>query len=307
LVNSDETLAPVEDTYCEAFEGIFCRLMITADDEKTLHAAAEDATATPSVVIGRTEGGVERYLNEKETPDTRKGAIVQFWAETDPKKPFADVLGKFEKELSYRIRQDILVKPFTAVFDALEKAEAQMDMMERVGHCGDGYEWTEKRYRKKVIVVPLMVPDFIIEQRIGYAHGVSGGNFWVMCTTKEALKKSGEKALEAIHRVPGVVTPFDVCSAGSKPETHFPQIGPTTNHLYCPSLKRQLGEASRVPEGVNYIPEIVVSGVSMNAVRKAMRLGIDAARRVPGVERITAGNYGGKLGKYQINLRELFL
>jgi formylmethanofuran--tetrahydromethanopterin N-formyltransferase len=307
LAYSDKCSSKVEDTYAEAFEGIFCRLMVTADDERTLNAAAEDSTATPSVVIGRTEGGIERYLTEKETPDNRNGALLQFWAETNPNKTFAESLKKFEAELSYRIRQDILVKPFTAVFDALLNAEAKLDMMERVGHCGDGYEWVEKRYGKKVIVVPLMVPDFIIERHIGYAHGVMGANFWVMCKTKEALKKSGEKALEAIHKVPGVVTPFDVCSAGSKPETHFPHIGPTTNHLFCPSLKKKFGEASKVPEGISYIPEIVINGVSIEAVKKALKAGIEAALEVNCVEGISAGNYGGKLGKFKINLRELFL
>jgi formylmethanofuran--tetrahydromethanopterin N-formyltransferase len=306
LENSGKITNRVEDTYAEAFEGIFCRVVVTADDERTLHAAAEDSTATPSVVIGRTEGGVERYLAEKETLDKRKGAILQFWAEINPNKTFADSLRKFETELSYRIRQDILVKPFTAVFDALDDAEAKMDMMERVGHCGDGYEWIEKRYGKKVVVVPLMVPDFTIERHIGYAHGVMGANFWVMCTTKYAVNKASEKALEAIHKVTGVVTPFDVCSAGSKPETHYPLIGPTTNHLYCPSLKQKLGEASKVPEGVRYIPEIVINGASMGAVKAAMKAGIEAALNVDGVEGISAGNYGGKLGKYKINLRELF-
>jgi formylmethanofuran--tetrahydromethanopterin N-formyltransferase len=306
LENSGKPKALVEDIYGEAFEGIFCRLLVTADDERTLRAAAEDATATPSVVIGRVEGGVERYLNKKETPDCRDGTIVQFWAEVNPNKSFAESLEKFEKELSYRIRQDILVKPFTAVFDELPKADGKMDMMERVGHCGDGYEYIEKRYGKKVIVVPLMVPDFIIERQLGYAHGVTGANFWLMCQTKHAVIKAGQNALEAIHKVPGVVTPFDVCSAGSKPETHYPLIGPTTNHLYCPSLKHQLGEASKVPDGVNYIPEIVINGVSMDAVKKAMKAGIEAARNVDGVVQISAGNYGGKLGKYKISLRELF-
>jgi formylmethanofuran--tetrahydromethanopterin N-formyltransferase len=306
LDDSDKPKAPVEDTYAEAFEGIFCRLAITADDVKTVRAAAEDATATPSVVIGRLEGGVERYLNKKETPDCRDGAIVQFWAEVNPHKPFSESLEKFEKELSYRIRQDILVKPFTAVFDELPNAEGTIDMMERVGHCGDGFEYVEKRFGKKVIVVPLMVPDFIIERQLGYAHGVTGGNIWLMCQTKHAVMKAGDKALEAIHHVEGVVTPFDVCSAGSKPETHYPLIGPTTNHLYCPSLKRKLGKESKVPDGVNFIPEIVINGTSMEAVKKAMKSGIEAARIVDGVQAISAGNYGGKLGKYKINLRELF-
>jgi formylmethanofuran--tetrahydromethanopterin N-formyltransferase len=296
----------IEDTYAEAFDGLFCRIIVTADDAETLQKAAEDATATPSIVVGRVESGIEKWLSEKETPDKRKGALVQFWGGIDQKKPLSDSLKRFEIELSIRIRQDILVKPFTAVFDALPKAGGKMDMMERVGHCGDGYEWTEKRHGREVIVVPIMVPDFIIERYIGYAHGISGANFWVMCRTKESVKESGEKALEAIHKVDGVITSFDVCSAGSKTETRFPWIGPTTNHLYCPSLKKRLGEASKVPDGVNYIPEIVINGISMKAVKKAMRAGIDAALKVKGVVRVSAGNYGGKLGDYKIYLRELF-
>ncbi|MFB3888421.1 MAG: formylmethanofuran--tetrahydromethanopterin N-formyltransferase [Candidatus Bathyarchaeia archaeon] len=295
----------VEDTFAEAFEGIYCRVTVTADNGQTLRKAAEDATATPSVVIGRVEGGVEKYLSQKETPDGRRGAILQFWAGIDPNKALAETLKKFEAELSYRIRQDILVKPFTALYDALPDADGKLDMMARVGHCGDGYEWTERRHGREVIVVPLMVPDFVIERRLGYGRGVSGGNFWMMCKTKWALKAAGTAALTAIHRVPGVITPFDVCSAGSKPETHFPQIGPTTNHLYCPSLKQKLGKASRVPTGVKYIPEIVINGVSMDAVKAAMKAGIQAVLGIEGVAGVSAGNYGGKLGKYRINLREL--
>jgi formylmethanofuran--tetrahydromethanopterin N-formyltransferase len=296
----------VEDTYAEAFQGVFCRVIVTADDERTMRSAAEDATATPSVVIGRVEGGVEKWLDEKETPDKRKGAVLQFWGGLDSKKRFADSLKKFEAELSYRIRQDILVKPFTAVFDALPDAEGKLDMMTRVGHCGDGYEWVEKRSGREVIVVPLMVPDFIIERYLGYARGVMGANFWVMCRSKEALRKAGEKALEAIRTVSGVVTPFDVCSAGSKPETRYPIIGPTTNHSYCPSLKPRLGEAFKVPGDVRYIPEIVINGVSMEAVKAATKAGIEAVLNVDGVVRVSAGNYSGKLGAYRINLRELF-
>jgi formylmethanofuran--tetrahydromethanopterin N-formyltransferase len=297
----------IEDTYAEAFTGIFCRVIVTADDAQTLRSAAEDSTATPSVIIGRVEGGVEKWLSEKETPDERKGAVLQFWAGTDCKTLLADSLKKFETELSYRIRQDVLVKPFTAVFDALPNAEGKLDMMTRVGHCGDGYEWIEKRHGRKVIVVPIMVPDFIIERYLGYAHGVMGANFWVMCKTKKALKKAGEKGLEAIHKINGVVTPFNVCSAGSKPETRFPWIGSTTNHPYCPSLKQRLGKVSMVPEGVRYIPEIVINGVSMDAVKEAMKAGIEAVSNVEGVVRISAGNYDGKLGEFKIYLRELFL
>jgi formylmethanofuran--tetrahydromethanopterin N-formyltransferase len=297
----------IEDTYAEAFDGLYCRLIVTADGKETVIRAAEDATATPSGVIGRLDNGIERYLSEKETPDKRKGAILQFWKGLDKGKPLKDMVNRFEKELSYRIRQDILVKPFTAVFNALlVRPEGKFDMMERVGHCGDGYEWEEKRYGRDMIVVPIMVPDFLIERHVGYARGIAGGNFWIMCETKKAVKEAGKKALEVIHKVEGVITPFDVCSAGSKTETHFPMIGPTTNHPYCPSLRKKLGMESKVPRNVKYIPEIVLNAVSLQALREAMKVGIEAAQNVEGVVGISAGNYGGKLGGYEIYLRELF-
>lgn len=297
----------IEKTYAEAFAGLYCRVIVTADDVETLVKAAEDATATPSGVIGRLDNGIEKWLMKKETPDKRRGVILQFWKGIDKGKLPDDVVKRFDKELSYRIRQDILVKPFTAVFDALSvEPEGKIDMMDRVGHCGDGYEWEKVRFGRRMIVVPIMVPDFLIERYIGYARGVAGGNFWFMCENKKDVKIAGKKALEAISNVEGVVTPFDICSAGSKTETRFPLIGPTTNHPYCPSLKRALGRDSKVPENVRYIPEIVINGVSLQAVKEAMRAGIEAVLGFDGVVGVSAGNYGGKLGEYRIYLGELF-
>ena len=296
----------VDNTYAEAFEGIYARVIITADDEVILKKAAEDSTSTPSVVIGRIEGGVEKWLHELETPDKRKGAVLQFWGAIRSGKTFEESVQRFETELSYRIRQDILVKPFTAVFNALDQAEGKMDMMLRIGHCGDGFEWIENRLGKEIIIVPLMVPDFIIERYLGFARGIMGANFWIMCETKEAVNQVGKKILKVIHKTKGVITPFDVCSAGSKSETRFPLVGPTTNHPYCFSLKKKLGSLSRVPNKVKYIPEIVINGVSMESVKDAMKRGIEAALEIDGVSGISAGNYGGKLGEYKIKLVELF-
>jgi formylmethanofuran--tetrahydromethanopterin N-formyltransferase len=296
----------IEDTYAEAFDGIVSRIVITAEHQEMLRRAAEDATATPSVVIGRIEGGIEKNLDKQETPDGHNGAILQFWGGIDENKYLQESVKKFEAELSFRIRQDILVKPFTAVFDSLPNPEGKIDMMERVGHCGDGFEWEERRYGRNMIVVPLMVSNFLIERELGYTRGVMGANFWFMCKTKRAVMEAGKNALNAIHQVPGVITPFDLCSAGSKPETNFPLIGPTTNHPYCPALKEKLGKESKVPQGVNYIPEIVINGISLKAAKEAMKAGIQSASKVNGVVKISAGNYGGKLGKHRIYLRELF-
>lgn len=296
----------LDDNYAEAFEGIFIRVIITAENEQTVRRVAEDSTSTPSIVIGRVEGGIERFVAENDTPDGRKGVLVQFWGGLDRSKPLQDSVKKFEIELSYRIRQDILVKPFTAVFNALENHTGQIDTMERIGHCGDGFEWEEDLKGRRMINVPIMVPDFRIERYLGYSTGVMGGNFWYMCKTKKAVFEAGQRALDAIHQVDGAVTPFDICSAGSKPETKFPWIGPTTNELYCPSLKSRLGDRSRVPEEVHYIPEVVINGIDLPTVTKAMKAGIESIWDISEVAKISAGNYGGKLGKYRIDLKGLF-
>jgi formylmethanofuran--tetrahydromethanopterin N-formyltransferase len=57
---------------------------------------------------------------------------------------------------------------------------------------------------------------------------------------------------------------------------------------------------------VKYIPEIVINGITLHAVEEAMKAGIEAASKIDGVVRVSAGNYGGKLGEFKINLRELF-
>ena len=290
----------VEDTYSEAFRGICCRVIVTADDDEILRRAAYDATATPGTVIGRVEGGIEAFLNNDDTPDGRRGVLLQFWYDKE------DELEKFELELSYRIRQDILVKPFTRVFDASINPVGMIDTMKNIGHCGDGYEWIEHLYDRDMIIVPIAIPDFMIEHKVGYTFGIMGANFWYMCSNKEAVMTAGRKAINAIMDVEGVITPFDICSAASKPETNYPWIGPTTNHPYCPSLKAVLGHESMVPADVKYIPEIVINGLNSNVVEEAMQIGLESVLDVDGVVRVSAGNYEGLLGDYKIYLRELF-
>ncbi|MCD6202784.1 MAG: formylmethanofuran--tetrahydromethanopterin N-formyltransferase [Methanophagales archaeon] len=294
----------IEDTYCEAFDGLFTRICVTARDEKRLKQAAYGATALPCTVFGESEGGIERWLSERETPDGRKGAIIQFWVNYG-----VDAPKKLEYEVSKRIRQGILVVPTTAVFNASafnsHHHDWQIDTMDKIGHCGDGYETVEHRFGREVIAVPIMMGEFLVERYLSYDKGVMGGNVWFFCESIESGLEAGEKAVEAIESVEGAITPFGICAAGSKPETKYPEVGPTTNHLYCPTLVQKLS-ASKVPRGVHSIPEIVINGVSLDAVEEAMRAAIASVRDVEGVVRISAGNYGGKLGSYKILLKALF-
>ena len=296
----------IEDTFCEAFEGLCVQLMVTAQDAEFLNRAVNSFTALPSTVFGDAEGGIVRWLSESETIDGRLGAIVQLWVTGTGKKATT----KFYDQLGRRMRQGILVVPTTAVFDHYPKfVNNKFNMMNNVGHCGDGYEWIVEKYNRKLISVPIMMGyDFLIEEEISYAPGVMGGNLWLFCDSVDSGIKIGREAVKIVAEIDNVCTTFDVCSAGSKPETNFPEIGPSTNHPYCPTLKSKVPSGEfKVPNGVKSIPEIVFNALDLNAIKDTMLKTIEGIISMEGLIKISAGNYGGKLGKYKIFLRELGL
>ncbi|MFH0860651.1 MAG: formylmethanofuran--tetrahydromethanopterin N-formyltransferase [Candidatus Altiarchaeota archaeon] len=289
----------VEDTFCEAFDGLYCRVLITAEDEKRLKRAAYDSTALPCCVFGESEGGIEKFVRKTETPDGRPGAIVQYWVS----KGEGDVKG-LEYEVSKRIRQGVLVVPTTLVFNLLDSAK-KLDTLHAIGHCGDGYESVEGYLGREMINIPVMMGSFRIEKNLGYSEGIMGGNLWFYCNSEKTALKVLDKAEEAVKKVEGVVLSFrEGCSAGSKAGGKYEHIGPTTNHPYCPTLRERLKD-SKVPGDVESIPEIVINGISLDSVKEAMKAAAEASTKVAGLIAISAGNFGGKLGKHRIFLREL--
>lgn len=316
--------AKVEATFSEAFPGLYVRLLITGErgikpsdknspelEHDELRLAAYRCTATPSVVVGRVEGGIEKWLKKKETPDRREGVIVQFWGRYDENQDSRKQVEKFYKEMSIRIRQDILSVSTTRVFGQANPLDSErgksllIDTEERVGKCGGGYEWFSSENSNETINVPLMMGyEFKIDRHLRCAVGISGGSLWLLCDSIETGRKAGRKVVDAIKKTEGVITPFYVCPSGSAAED-YPPIGPPTNYLYCPTLRDKLKDRTKVPAGVKSIPEIVVDGISLDAVKNAIKVGIESVLDADGVIKISAGNYGGKLGKYKIYLREL--
>lgn len=290
----------VEDTYCEAFDGVYSRIIITAKHKWLLKKAAYSSTSLPSTVFGESEGGIENWLSPEETPDGRLGAVIQVWVSKS--KRYEEVL---LHEMGKRIRQGILVVPTTRVFNATKiQSDDFFDSELNVGRCGDDYQWEADKWGRRMVVVPIMFGEFAIERNIGYSQGVAGGNIWYFCDSEESALEVGEAAVESLNRMPEVITSFDICSAGSKTETKYPEIGPTTNHYYCPTLKGKIAE-SKVPEGVKSIPEIVINATNLEDLKKAMLTCMKVGGRIDGVVKISTGNYGGKLGRFKIYLRDI--
>ncbi len=299
----------IEDTYCEAFDGLVVQLMVTAQDAEFLNRAVNAFTALPSTVFGDAEGGIVRWLSEKETIDGRIGAIVQLWVTGMGKKATA----KFYEQLGRRMRQGILVVPTTAVFNHFPReTEQKFNVMDNVGHCGDGYEEILEKYDRKMISVPIMMGyDFLIEEELSYSRGVMGGNLWLFCDSIESGIRIGREGVKIIAELDDICTTFDVCSAGSKIvplDAKYPEIGPSTNHPFCPTLKEKLYEIEfKGPDAVKSIPELIFNVLDLETVKEAMLKVIQGIIDMDGLIKISAGNYGGKLGKFKIPLRELGL
>jgi formylmethanofuran--tetrahydromethanopterin N-formyltransferase len=57
-----------------------------------------------------------------------------------------------------------------------------------------------------------------------------------------------------------------------------------------------------LPEGVNSVMEIIMNGRDMDCIIKATQAAINASKDTEGLLMISAGNYGGRLGKSFIYL-----
>ena len=288
----------IDDTYAEAFPTWVSRVIITAVTEEWAYKAAVEATGYATSAIGcPCEAGIEMFLSGQETPDGRPGVAVLFCAS---KKKMKEVLLE-------RIGECILTAPTTAVFDGLPGAEERVKTA--IHFFGDGYEEKREIGERKVWAIPIMGGWYIGEEDLGMVKGVAGGNFFVMGENQVAALMGAQAAVDAIAALVGVITPFPggIVSSGSKVGTKaYEKYGfaATTNEKYCPAIKDRV-EDSEVPGGVKAIYEIVIDGIDEDSVKQAMAEGIQAATTVPGVVRISAGNFGGSLGPYKFNLKDI--
>lgn len=288
----------IEDTFAEAFYNPYSRILITAATKKWAGIAAQEmAGYATSMIECSAEAGIEGYVIPRHTPDNRHGCVVQIWTS---KKRMKD-------ELLDRIGQCVLTAPTTAVWNWCNSKE-KLDVGYKMRFFGDGYEEIKKIYNRDVVSIPVMLGNFFIEREFGVAKGVAGGNFLILADSQNSALSAGESAIEAINSIEGVIAPFPggICGAGSKiGSKKYKFMRATTNERYCPTIADKVKD-TKIEKGINGVAEIVVNGISLEAVMEGMRAGIRASSRIKGVKKISAGNYDGKLGDVKIELHTLF-
>jgi formylmethanofuran--tetrahydromethanopterin N-formyltransferase len=288
---------PIEDTFAEAFPMTAARLVVTAETPAWAQTAGQVATGYASSVIGcDAEAGIERALPPDETPDGRPGVSLLL---------FAFNRDALQKAVINRVGQCVLTCPTTACYNGLPLVK---DKNVRVGgnlrFFGDTFQFSKKLEGRRFWRLPVMDGEFLCEDWFGTTKGVAGGNFLIVGAGQAEALAAAEAAVAAMRRVPGVVLPFPggVVRSGSKVGSRYKKLRASTNDAYCPTLRGLV--QSELPEGANAVYEIVIDGTDLAAVEEATRVGVRAACR-PGVLRISAGNYGGKLGPFHLHLHRL--
>ena len=274
----------------------FTRLIVTAHDDHWLHAAVRECSGyAASVIACDAEVGVEQWLSENETPDQRLGvALLVFGFSSDA----------LAKATSNRTGQCLMTCPTTAVFNGLPEAPKHFPLGKHLRFFGDGYQKSKVLDNARYWRVPVMDGEFLVEESLGYAEGVAGGNFILQAVEAETALEAARRAVEAIAAIPGVITPFPggVARSGSKVGSRYKQLPASTADAFCPTLRGRV--ESQLHPDANTAYEIVIDGVDESSVAQAMTVGMRAAAG-EGIVAISAGNYGGKLGKFQFQLHEL--
>ncbi|MFM9836064.1 MAG: formylmethanofuran--tetrahydromethanopterin N-formyltransferase [Methylophilaceae bacterium] len=289
----------IDDTYAEAFNMRGTRVIITAQNLKWAYHAANAMTGFATSVIGcGVEAGIERELRMAETPDGRVGVSILMFA-----------MGSkvLMQQLETRMGQCILTCPTAAAFSGID-SEDMISLGKHLRYFGDGYQTAKLIGGKRYWRIPVMDGEFLTQETTGMVRAIGGGNFLVLAQSQPQALAACEAAIDAMKQVPNVIMPFPggVVRSGSKVGSKYPKMFASTNDAFCPTLKGLV--KTELDMDIESVMEIVIDGLTFEDIAKSMKVGIGAACSLGvagGIKRISAGNYGGKLGPHLFKLHEV--
>ena len=288
----------VVDTFAEAFPMTAARLIVTTETATWAAIAGQTMTGYATSVIGcDAEAGIERLLSPDETPDGRPGVSVLL---------FAFNRDALEKAIVNRVGQCVMTCPTTACYNGLPLGEKTIGVGSKLRYFGDGWQiskrWAGRRYWR----IPVMDGEFLCEETFGTTKGVAGGNIILMGIDPAATLAATESAVAAMRRGTEIILPFPggIARSGSKVGSKYKKLRASTNTAFSPTLRGAV--ATELPADVRCSYEIVIDGLTLEAVERATAAGLRAAQQqASNLVAVTSGNYGGKLGPFHIRLHEV--
>jgi formylmethanofuran--tetrahydromethanopterin N-formyltransferase len=290
----------IDDTFAEAFGMRAAAIVITADSLRWARQAAVTMSGYATSVIGcGCEAGIDRELDPAQTPDGRPGVRVLV---------FAMSVAELQSQLRNRVGQCVLTSPGSACYGDIE-GEERLKLGDSLRYFGDGWQISKRIGEKRYWRIPVMDGEFVCEATVALTRAaVGGGNLIILGASQQQTLAAAEAAVCAIEAVPDAIMPFPggVVRSGSKVGAKYKGVSASTNDAFCPTLKGAVPTALD-PE-IASVLEIVIDGLTSEAVANAMREGLRAIVELgpaKGAARISAGNYGGKLGPHHYRLKEL--
>lgn len=290
----------IVETFAEAFPMVGTRVIITAPTAEWAMISARTMTGfATSVIACGAEGGVERPLSKSETPDGRPGVAVLL---------FTMDVNMLQTQLRNRVGQCVLTSPGAACYAGLE-GEKKLKLGSSLRFFGDGWQMSKVIGGRRYWRIPVMGGEFVCEDKTGLTtKAVGGGNLLVIGKSHKSVLAACTRAVKAMADVPDVITPFPggIVRSGSKVGSKYAGQIASTNHAYAPGLKWH-GD-SALPLHAEAVLEIVIDGLTADAIHEAMHAGIHAIAKGgsrDGITHITAGNYGGNLGPHHFHLKEI--
>ncbi|MDP7536648.1 MAG: formylmethanofuran--tetrahydromethanopterin N-formyltransferase [Methylococcales bacterium] len=289
----------VDHTFAEAFSMKATRVVITAHTEQWAFNAAKSMTGFATSVIGcGCEADIERYLKPSETPDGRPGVSAML---------FTMGAKSLVKQLETRAGQSVLTSPTSALFSGIDGG-IRIPLGKNLRYFGDGFQTSKVINDNRYWRIPVMDGEFLVEETTGQVNAIGGGNLLILAESEVDALEACEKAVLEMRKVPNVILPFPggVVRSGSKVGSKYPALTASTNDAFCPTLKG-ITKSELSPE-IESVMEIVIDGLTETDIKKAMKVGMETFCSIGaynGVKRISAGNYGGKLGPYHFHLQEI--
>jgi formylmethanofuran--tetrahydromethanopterin N-formyltransferase len=295
---SGSTRFQIADSFAEAFPMTAARVIVTTDTPAWATIAGQVTTGyATSVISCDAEAGIERTLSPAETPDGRPGVSLLV---------FAFSRDALEKALANRVGQCVMTCPTTACYNGLPIGEKTISVGGKLRYFGDGWQISKLIAGRRYWRIPVMDGEFLCEETFGTVKGVAGGNLILMGREPAATLAAAEAAVAAMRKCPDVILPFPggMARSGSKVGSKYKSLRASTNTAYAPTLRGVVPSA--MPEEALCAYEIVIDGLSLDAVERATAAGLHAARaHEQALVLITSGNYGGKLGPFHIKLHDV--
>ncbi|MGB9014276.1 MAG: formylmethanofuran--tetrahydromethanopterin N-formyltransferase [Methylovirgula sp.] len=290
----------IDDTFAEAFPMRGTALIITGPNKRWARQAAVTMTGFATSVIGcGCEASIDGEVEARDTPDGRPGVRVLIFAMSS---------NELQTQLVNRVGQCVLTSPGSACFADLAAPDV-LKIGDLLRYFGDGWQISKKFGDRHFWRIPVMDGEFLCEATTGLTKGaVGGGNLLICGADFDKTLRGAEAAIEAMQEVRDAIMPFPggIVRSGSKVGSKYKALHASTNDAFCPSLRGTVKTA--LDDDIGCVLEIVIDGLTEAAVADAMRAGLAAIVKLGsrnGARRVSAGNYGGKLGPYHFHLKDL--